>query len=166
MKKNTRNRPYILPLMAAMIFFLVILCALSSCELQSLATPQETTDGASTVYQPVEITTTQEESPTTAETTTAPLSTTAPPATTTAPQISYYNPLNGLPCEGGSFVSATDRAFGKDGIRLTNRCSRSCYRSANGIRPDQAFTRWERLCFTSARKRHCIYTPAPCITGK
>ena len=86
--------------MAAMIFFLVILCALSSCELQSLATPQETTDGASTVYQPVEITTTQEESPTTAETTTAPLSTTAPPTTTTAPQISYYNPLNGLPCEG------------------------------------------------------------------
>ena len=82
------------------LFFLLILCTLASCELQSLTPPQETTEGANTVYQPIEITTTGTGTTTPTVTTTIQLTTTPPPATTTAMPILYFNPLTGLPCEG------------------------------------------------------------------
>ena len=99
MKKNTHH-PYILPLIAAMIFFLVILSALSSCELQSLANPQGTTGDAASVFQPIEVTTAGSGEPFPTEATTTQQVTTVPPTTTTSTPILYFNPLTGLPCEG------------------------------------------------------------------
>lgn len=100
MKKNTRHPHYISPLIPVMLLFLLILCTLASCELQSLTAAQGTTDGANTVYQPVEITTTGADNTTSPGTTTIQSTTTPPPTTTTAIPILHFNPLTGLPCEG------------------------------------------------------------------
>ena len=121
MKKNTPHPHYISPLIPVMLFLLLILCALSSCELQSLAPLQGTTDNANTVYQPIEITTTEDPIPVEPEATTTQqqVTTTAPPATTTAPPILYFNPLTGLPCEGAvsskrPIALTVETAIGKD----------------------------------------------------
>ena len=103
MKKNTQAPRYISPLIAMMLFFLLFLCALSSCELQSLTNPQGTTTDSNTVLKPLEVTTTGIENPSLTEATTTQATTaqttTMPPTTTAAP-ILYFNPLTGLPCEG------------------------------------------------------------------
>ena len=95
MKKTAQSPRYISPMIPVMVLFLMLLCLLASCELQSLAPGRETTNDANTVYQPIEVTTTDP-----GETTTIQQTTTAPPTTTTAAPIAYFNPLTGLPCEG------------------------------------------------------------------
>ena len=95
MKKTAQSPRYISPMIPVMVLFLMLLCLLASCELQSLAPGQETTNDANTVYQPIEVTTTDP-----GETTTIQQTTTAPPTTTTTAPILYFNPLTGLPCEG------------------------------------------------------------------
>lgn len=100
MKKNAPTH-HVSPLITAILFFLVILLAMSSCELQSL-TPQKTGDGAGTVLQPSESTAEVTATTVPHQTTTVPPAiTTEAPVTTTAPRR-YFNPLNGLPCEEAS----------------------------------------------------------------